>query len=465
MLCRFVVLLVLVLRVDTSSSPQNAASQCTDLTLQNGNLWHDLTNNNCSEYARDSRLCGSVPSAIGEAHALLACCVCGGGLPTPIHETCQDLPLPNGEPWTDGTGTRYGCTFYHDFQICDSTTSNFDLTASTACCLCGGGTLPSSPQPVGASPSLLDSCFDLTLPTGVWHDNLGPNYDCAFYAKNPSGECSDTHTNVYTPNQACCACGGGRFVASTVSPPTEAPPTPEPIVVVCTDKFRPDGGHWYKQSCFDIANNAQCDDDIDKACCSCGGGEQSVLTPRPFCRDRTLEGGAWHDSLDDSFGCAYYVHAGRCFDESVFAINVFSPKEACCECGGGLSGPDPETTAPTLTPDTAQPTTATPSESTAPLTAVAIPAREPLWVIIILSAAALLILCSLLFCYIIRLKRVGKEEQNKTPLRQGERREEEEEEGEEEDAPIQHDSFPEEEIGSEHEMHEMHETQGDYSEV
>jgi rRNA maturation protein Nop10 len=84
-----------------------------------------------------------------------ACYVCGGGNeigstpPTPPstrQEQCEDIP-----GWYHSEGPTYDCTWYAEYDACQSDGSFFDndrYTVSDACCVCGGGNkIGSTPPP------------------------------------------------------------------------------------------------------------------------------------------------------------------------------------------------------------------------------------------------------------------------------------------------------------------------------
>lgn len=92
---------------------------------------------------------GSVQSLNFNRTAREACCVCGGGFhftqTTTVTMTstteCFDWQPARQKDWSDGQG--HTCKYYERELLVKSTCSeseNFGMTASQACCVCGGGT-------------------------------------------------------------------------------------------------------------------------------------------------------------------------------------------------------------------------------------------------------------------------------------------------------------------------------------
>ncbi len=105
-------------------------------------------------------------------------------------EECIDEP----EGWYDADGEEYNCEWYGEpgENRCNNfgeLYENFGTTASEACCVCGGGSVP---------------CDDVP----DWHDADGEEYDCAWYSEFLRCEkYGDLFENYgYTANEACCVC-------------------------------------------------------------------------------------------------------------------------------------------------------------------------------------------------------------------------------------------------------------------
>lgn len=60
------------------------------------------------------------------------------------------------------------------------------------------------------APTPTSTCQDKTFNDGQpWHDNS--NYDCFYYKRwDQCDSYGDMYRNIYTANEACCACGGGN---------------------------------------------------------------------------------------------------------------------------------------------------------------------------------------------------------------------------------------------------------------
>ena len=128
--------------------------------------------------------------------------------------------------WKYLEGTRYDCAWYAQYDFCERYSNlfeNFGKTASSACCVCGGGTTgitaptaptrPSRPSPrptprPTSRPTRTDlNCRDIPN----WHDKGGEKFNCDWYAVDY--RCDDYGSRYFNyginANTACCVCGGG----------------------------------------------------------------------------------------------------------------------------------------------------------------------------------------------------------------------------------------------------------------
>lgn len=218
-----------------------------------------------------------------------ACCSCGGGFkytpsPTPPPTTRPPTPSPTRPPtnppsppptsipatpapvarvctdesgWNNGRGSQYDCEWYamnkdrcetYDFE------GRWDLFPNEACCACGGGQI-STPAPT----PVVKVCED---DPSSWNNGRGSQYDCEWYAESKS-RCDDYNIQGrygYYPDEACCACGGGK---ETAAKPTSSP------MGDCDDIDAQRCG-FYEEYGWD------CDEWANENCCSCGGGEYWV---------------------------------------------------------------------------------------------------------------------------------------------------------------------------------------------
>ena len=115
-----------------SASPTVRTLPCYDVPF-----WVDIYNDGCDWYENDDNCSewGGTQSNNGVT-ANNACCHCGGGSPTP------PPPCYNEPGWTDIYGD--GCTWYESSPAdrCEAFAADREpgeLTASEACCACGGG--------------------------------------------------------------------------------------------------------------------------------------------------------------------------------------------------------------------------------------------------------------------------------------------------------------------------------------
>jgi hypothetical protein len=208
----------------------SSASDCVDSPIG----WYDFYGRNCEWYGELDSNCavyGHQYANFGHT-ALSACCVCGGGqssLEEEIHpqedqeagvvvldgaekQTCWDQPN-----WYDSTGD--GCAWYEGEHNCEYYGYQFlsidGLAANDACCTCGGG-LSSAPAlpPADEVPGCSENPFG-------WFDEYGNG--CDWYSLDAEycmkyGDLEGAYGK--TPNEACCACGGG-FNPNMTSPKEE----------------------------------------------------------------------------------------------------------------------------------------------------------------------------------------------------------------------------------------------------
>ncbi len=262
-------------------SAQGSAALCTDYRLPSGLSWTDKWGDDCLWYLYEPdpdaacKTCGGTDSYSQGHTAQTACCVCGGGIES---NGCTNLDPTPGIAWTDSNGytcfTYSGsfgslvCDLYGDMPSDDIPSDG--LTANTACCGCGGG------------------CVDLTINGVPWGTGDGSDVtNCDFFISSRSLCYLDWAINPdwvidgYTPNLACCACGGG--VRGGI------PPTP---CQTCQDGFFDDGGNG---GCAGI-NDLNC-----RACQTCqdgffddGGCEginDRVCSPCQMCQNGTFPTG------------------------------------------------------------------------------------------------------------------------------------------------------------------------------
>jgi len=250
-----------------------------------------------------------------------ACCICGGGgerdptaapgpttPPTPeatFHgPNCKDYP-----GWKDSY--KDGCDWYreHDSAGCpthgqeDGGTGFTGISASKACCYCGGGTENANPfaKPPTYAPTVFsidNNCQDVP----GFQDFCGD--DCSWYEGEDSPGCPEwgdlvgtasSSNNQIEAKVACCYCGGGTAIASVQDSPNKPTPVPEPTDTPTAFATDPD--------CLDLTEF------VDYFGDSCD----------------------WYRNHDDP-GCILWGshQGGKGFEN-------FTAKTACCYCGGGIS--------------------------------------------------------------------------------------------------------------------------------
>ena len=145
-------------------------------------------------------------------------------------DTCTDLTFPNGELWHDNGITAFNCFYYanspwfYERGCVDNGRNDGGIyTASEACCVCGGGkrthtegATDDTLSPLAPTP--VPTCTDLTWTDhrrgGAWYNSDYVAKTCSWFADRPShARCrnfGDDDRNIYTANEACCVCGGGK---------------------------------------------------------------------------------------------------------------------------------------------------------------------------------------------------------------------------------------------------------------
>ena len=251
--------------------------------------------------------------------------------PTP-DPNCVDTP-----GWVDSYGDacwwyeaydQPGCPYYGEVYGTELGTPN------DACCYCGGGSVGTTTNVPSSAPTVIPVISPAPTPdpncedTPGWVDSYGDG--CWWYEYYDQPGCpsygDDYGTELGTPNDNCCYCGGG----STGEPsPTSSMPSSAPTVIP----------------------------DISPA-----------PTPDPNCEDTP----GWVDSYGD--GCWWY----EAYDQpgcpnygDFYGTELGTPNDNCCYCGGGSTGePSPTTSmpssAPTVTPSSAPSSVPTVTPSSAP---------------------------------------------------------------------------------------------------
>ena len=277
-----------------------------------------------------------------------ACCVCGGG------KGCNDKTLSSGVPWHDSSGPAYNCTWYAEGSRCADFGSNPKLknefTGREACCACAGGDDPFAS--ISSTPATTEQCYDRAAASGeAWSDSGG--FDCEWYAF-VADRCLD-HGSKWLQdglvgNDACCACGGG----------SDSPPEPSKCVDLLLDgeAWNDDGGatyncDWYGgelERCTNDGNNYRNIYTANEACCACGrgndggdggdgGDDVNTSTPSPAatCKDKSLNGGLWNDGTGADYNCSWYAIGTHCETEGDMYNNTYTANEACCACKSGCT--------------------------------------------------------------------------------------------------------------------------------
>eukprot|EP00039_Didymoeca_costata_P031097 m.33100 g.33100 ORF g.33100 m.33100 type:complete len:1340 (+) comp8488_c0_seq1:226-4245(+) len=176
------------------------------------------------------------------------------------------------------------------------------------------------------TPTTESVCFDFPIfGDQVWQDDKG--FGCSAFASLNLCD-SSTAPGGYTPEQACCACGGGsRYDPNNL----------------CAGKC--DSTEVVNYVAESRLTRCYCDETCHDRDVCCPRRDLTCPAPNPVdenCRDITINGAEWHDSQDAEFNCQAYQDLGWCpfklGQSSIaegFPFAGFTAAEACCICGGG----------------------------------------------------------------------------------------------------------------------------------
>ncbi|GFH45125.1 hypothetical protein CTEN210_01599 [Chaetoceros tenuissimus] len=369
---------------------------CTDVEGWHGR-YNVSESFDCAWYAQgdNCQLYGSDPNkAFNGLTASEACCACNGGnrvalpTPAPVENVCVDTP-----GWYDKDGEAFGCSWYANGDNCqkygfDMSTVNFGaiastaccncgggctdvegwhgrynvsesfdcawyaqgdncqlygsdpnkafngLTASTACCICGGGNKVALPTPAPVE----NVCID----TPGWHDKDGEAFGCSWYEHGSNclqyGFNRDTENFGLIASEACCICGGGcTDVEGWRGKISEHIDYTFVLTFVYIDDH---DCNWYAQSdnCALFGNDSSKERFgyiANSACCACGRIGTELPSDEYYCEDFPS---GWHDIDGPDYDCNWYSTGNNCeVYGSGSAKDGHVANDACCACGGGLS--------------------------------------------------------------------------------------------------------------------------------
>ena len=175
-----------------SSSP---TVQCFDTAN-----WVDSWGDGCSWYSSEE-VCetygGDAYAGPSGQNAQQACCSCGGG--NSGNEDSPQYTCSDFAGFEDAWGDT--CSWYiGNEQFCQSFENSQGLTASDACCTCGGGeTVEVIEEEQGDQCEDYSDFADFGGDKCDWYES---EYYCDLYG-------SYVNNDGITANEACCQCGGG----------------------------------------------------------------------------------------------------------------------------------------------------------------------------------------------------------------------------------------------------------------
>ena len=194
-------------------------------------------------------------------------------------------------------------------------------------------TLSPSSEP-SMNPS--EECFDSPRD---WYDREGSRFNCAWYGANNSrcvsyGDKDEYRNDGKTANEVCCVCGGG-IRGKTTPPSSSLSPSHSAVPTISSNPSSLAKG----QSSHPTISTVPSTSVIPTSSMS------PSIEPLQYkdCIDSPSE---WHDSDGKEFNCEWYATKDNPSDDhrcdQYGDLNPNFDKtatEACCACGGGISGP------------------------------------------------------------------------------------------------------------------------------
>ena len=315
----------------------------------------------CSQYCQDLPSCGrwtEVPTEVPSSTPSVSAYPNAPDIPsatpstTPSAQNSSVTPslVPSSVPigdcydyieWKDIT--QEGCDWYeiYDYSGCPEHGHYKDkegnITASEACCFCGGGKNSIDFDSFKASCKGSDDSWINTVSTGsINGDNETCNFLDFIFVGNEDAfrrYCDKLHNGSTFMADACCICNSLSTTSSTDKDSDDS----------CTDLQIPKP--WPERSCEWFAQDheyrcAEFGDEIllegngknrtaNEVCCVCGGGTRGCYE---FIQD-------WTDSHPDQpYSCSEYDLNGRCaVDGSGLTSFGHNANTECCVCGGGYT--------------------------------------------------------------------------------------------------------------------------------
>ena len=162
-----------------------------------GNMWTDRRNL-IALFLLASTVAAVFP-AVGAART--------GALRLLVGASCDDV-----EGWHDYRGERYDCGYWSSwcsYSGISSYAGSDGLTPDQACCACGGG---GADNKAAAEAAAVEQQIAQCVDAPGWHDYRGESYGCGYWGRYcdwPSISSYESEDGSLSPDEACCACGGG----------------------------------------------------------------------------------------------------------------------------------------------------------------------------------------------------------------------------------------------------------------
>ncbi|CAK0828488.1 unnamed protein product [Prorocentrum cordatum] len=210
------------------------------------------------------------------------------------------------------------------------------MTASVACCVCGGGvngfstTTETSSRTTSTTSSY---CVDWR-PASEDHWYVGStSQDCGYLAYFCQDSIASVPSFGHTASEACCYCGGGTGYTSTQITLTNTTSSSTSFTSSTTGVT--DTSSFSSSTTFTSSTSST----STTTHSSTTGTTASTLTR---CEDWVplmvgLSESAWYDSTGPAFGCDFYEAHGLCGTGEDFENFDRTADEACCACGGGVN--------------------------------------------------------------------------------------------------------------------------------
>jgi len=248
--------------------------------------------------------------------------------------------------WEDSNG--FACEWYFDNACFPGTSlaasfANYGMTASEACCACGGGMNGySSTTETGTTTS---HCEDWRPASEDYWYVDSTSQDCSYLAYFCQKDIASVVSFGHTATEACCYCGGGTGFTSTRTSVTDSSSSTISATTSTTDVT-----YTFTLSSSTTITSTTSTSSPTTHSSSTSTTASSVTR----CEDWVplmmgLTENSWYDSGGPAYTCEFYEDNGLCGTGQGLANFGRTADEACCACGGGVNAESTSTTTATTT--------------------------------------------------------------------------------------------------------------------